>query len=302
MLLVKDIIKELGCLTFAGNPDTLINDVIQLSAENQRDDVIFWCSNKNSDVLNSISHGTIICSNIALDKTIHPQCNLIIVDNPRYYFSKLIEKFFYAPPLRNTVSKTAVIHATASIGQNCFIGNHVVIEENCIIGDNCHIGHNTVIHYGTIINNNVKIGCNNTIGGFGYGYEKNITGQYEPLPHIGNVVIENDVEICNNSCIDRAALGSTLIKKNAKISNLVHIGHGTIIGENSLIIANAMIAGSVIIGDNVWVAPSASVINKITIGNGAIVGLSAVVIRPVKENTVVAGNPARKLKKKEISS
>ena len=295
MVLIKHIIDKLGCLDFFGNIETSIVQIIQINSANQRSDVLFWCSDKNIGLLEKIDRGTIVCSKLAYNQKKNDHCNWIVVDNPRLYFSRLVQLFFYKPPKRVGISTKAVIHYTSHIGRNCFIGDNVIIEENCSVGDDCEIGHNSVLHYGTILKNNVKIGCSNTIGGFGYGYEKNENNQYEPLPHIGNVVLEDGVEICNNCCIDRAAIGSTIVEKNVKISNLVHIGHGAVIGENSLIIANAMIAGSVVIGKNVWVAPSSSIMNKTVIGDNAIIGLSAVVIRPVKENTTVVGNPAREL-------
>ena len=297
MLLIKHIIDKLGCLEFIGDPQTPIKEVMQLNELNNRHDVLFWCNDKNIHKLSNISFGTVICSRAILSQERPYQCNLIIVDNPRLYFSRVVEFFFYSPVVREGISKSAVVHSSSVIGANCYIGENVVIEENCIIGDNCLIDHNTVLHHGTVLGEHVKIGCNNTIGGFGYGYEKNEQGEYKPIPHLGNVVIESNVEICNNTTIDRAALGSTLIGKNVKISNLVHIGHGVIIGQNSLIIANAMIAGSTVIGENVWISPSASIINKTTVGDNAVVGLSAVVIRPVENHSVVIGNPAKMIKK-----
>ncbi len=290
---IKDIIESIGCINFIGEPNAPIIELIKLDESNNRADVLSWCSDKNSDKLCNVKAGTIICSSAALKKQLNSQVNWIIVDNPRLYFSRVVEQFFYQPPVRKGISKTAYIHQSSQIGTNCYIGEYVVIEENCLIGNNCEIGHHTVIHHGTSINDNVKIGCSNTIGGFGYGYEKDEQGQYLPIPHLGNVIINEQVEICNNSCIDRAALGSTTIGINVKISNLVHIGHGVTIGKNSLIIANAMIAGSTTIGENVWVSPSTSIINNTTIKNNAVLGLGAVVLKPVEENAVVVGNPAR---------
>jgi UDP-3-O-[3-hydroxymyristoyl] glucosamine N-acyltransferase len=150
-----------------------------------------------------------------------------------------------------------------------------------------------VLLKGTHVGDDVIIGCNNTIGGTGFGYEKNEAGNYTVMPHLGNVVIHNKVEIGNNTCIDRAVIGSTIIGENVKIDNLVHIAHGVVIGKNSLIIANAMIGGSTVIGENCWVAPSASIINKGQIGDQATVGMGAVVTKPVEKDATVAGNPAR---------
>ncbi len=295
MLSINDIVNKLPCIKIVGNKHAQITDVIKLDLLNERPDVISWCSNKNIELLEKVQYGTVICSELVLKKITNNSCNYIIVDNPRRYFSEMIAAFFHVPPVREGIAKTAVIHASSSIGSHCFIGENVVIEENCVVGNHCMIGHNTVLHHGTVIKNNVIIGCSNTIGGFGYGYEKDTNGWNQPIPHIGNVVIDDDVEICNNTCIDRAALGSTYIGKNVKVSNLVHIGHGVEIGANSLIIANAMIAGSTVIGENVWISPSSSIINKSSVGNNAVVGLSAVVIKPVRDNTVVVGNPAREL-------
>jgi UDP-3-O-[3-hydroxymyristoyl] glucosamine N-acyltransferase LpxD len=168
-----------------------------------------------------------------------------------------------------------------------------VIEKDCTIGTRSKIGHNTVLLRGTQVGDDVIIGCNNTIGGTGFGYEKDDEGNYTIMPHLGNVVIHNKVEIGNNTCIDRAVIGSTIIGENVKIDNLVHIAHGVVIGKNSLIIANAMIGGSTVIGENCWVAPSASVINKGQVADNATVGMGAVVTKPVEKNSTVAGNPAR---------
>ena len=109
------------------------------------------------------------------------------------------------------------------------------------------------------------------------------------------MVIEDNVEVGNNTCIDKAVLGSTKIMRNVKIDNLVHIAHGVKIGENSLIIANSVIAGSTIIGKNVWVAPTANIKNNLTIGDNSTIGISAVVLKNVAENSIIIGNPGREL-------
>ena len=171
----------------------------------------------------------------------------------------------------------------------------MVIEENCSLGDFCVIDHNTVIKAGTVIGEYAKIGSNCTIGGVGFGYEQNDEGVYEMIPHIGNVLINNHVEIGNNVCIDRAVMGATILHEHVKVDNLVHIAHGVSIGKNSLVIANAMVAGSVEIGENSWIAPSASIKQKVTIGNNALVGLGSVVLKNVEDQSIVAGVPAKKM-------
>ena len=298
MTTLKEIVLSLCPIEFIGNENQIINEIIQLNSENKRDDVLTWCSDKNISKLVNCERGTIICSvSLKQQNLSNSTCNYIIVDNPRQAFSDVLTRFFAPKSKEMVISEFARIHNNAKIGKNVFIGDGTIIEENVEIGDNCFIGYNNTILNGTIIHNNVKIGSNNTIGGIGFGYEKNSNGDYIVIPHIGNVVIKQNVEIGNNTCIDRAVLGSTLLEENVKVDNLVHIAHGVRIGRNSLIIANSMIGGSSTIGENVWVAPSASIINKVDIGDDSLVGMGAVVLKPVVKSDIVAGNPAKSLRK-----
>jgi UDP-3-O-[3-hydroxymyristoyl] glucosamine N-acyltransferase len=296
MIPIIDIVKHLKNTNCIINNEVLISEPIQLDIENDRGDVIMWVSHKNIDLASEIKKGTIICFPID-EKQLHKTCNYIFVENPRQAFSSVLTAFFMPKP-SFTISKTAVIDPSVKMGENVFIGENVVIEAHCEVGNNVKIGHNSVILANTIIKNNVIIGSNNVIGSVGFGYEKDEKGDYIFIPHIGNVIIEDFVEIGNCTTIDRAVMGSTILRKNVKVDNLVHIAHGVDIGENSLIIANAMIGGSTKIGKNVWVAPSSSLINKIEIEDNAVIGLGAVVVKSVKENTVVVGNPAKPLERK----
>lgn len=293
MITVEAITLKLQVQKVIQHYDSVIDNVIQIDASTINQKSILWCNDKNLHLIENLKTGTLICSEKALSLPLNKNINYIIVSNPRSYFRDLILNFFYKGPKNHGISPLANIHPSAKIGANTSIGNYVSIEENCVIGDNTFIGHNTVLLEGTKVGSNVIIGSNNTIGGNGFGYEKDETGTYQLMPHIGTVIIEDFVEIGNNTCIDRGVLGATHIKKNAKIDNLVHIAHGVVVGQNSLIIANVMIGGSTIIGDNVWVAPSASLINKITVGNNSLVGMGAVVVKNVEENKVVLGNPAK---------
>tara|TARA_Y100000034_G_scaffold122190_1_gene167351 strand:+ start:57 stop:800 length:744 start_codon:yes stop_codon:yes gene_type:complete len=144
---------------------------------------------------------------------------------------------------------------------------------------------------------NVQIGENCSIGNDGFQYIKDPMGDLIKFPHFGNVIIEDNVEIANNVCIDRGALSNTIIHKGAKIDNLVHIAHNVEIGENTMVIALAMVAGSVKIGKNCWISPSSCIKNKITIGDNVLIGMGAVVIKDVESNSVMIGNPAKLLRK-----
>jgi UDP-3-O-[3-hydroxymyristoyl] glucosamine N-acyltransferase len=290
---IAEILNILKPVSFTGNIEQEVHYPIVLDAENKNPFAFMWVNDKNLEKLKTIEAGTILCSN-NIDFKTSENINLIQIENPRNAFRIVLEHFFN-PKKTASVSNTAIIHESVKIGTNAFIGEHVVIEQGCVIGDNVEINHNTVIYHQTIIGNDVKIGANNSIGGVGFGYEKDLDGTYVLIPHLGNVVIEDLVHIGNNNTIDRAVLGSTLLQKNVKIDNLVHIAHGVNIGQNSLVIANAMIAGSCVIGKNVWVAPSSSILNKINVDDDSVVGMGAVVVKKVNAFETVVGNPAKPL-------
>ena len=288
MIKIQDIISRFDPVSFHGNADEAISKAVELGILNEQKNGLSWCNQKNISTLNSVQNGTIICPVLGKDFSKNSTVNYIEVENPRLYFLQVVKHFFDDNNQITGISTSAKIAKDVKIGNNVSIGENVVVESESSIGDNCIIGHNSVIFRKTIIGNNVNIGSNCTIGGAGFGYEKNELGQYEMLPHIGNVIIENNVEIAHNVCIDRAVLSSTILRENVKVDNLVHIAHNVIIGKNSLIISNSMIGGSTIIGENVWVAPSASIINKITVDDNSVIGMGAVVIKPVGKNEIVA--------------
>jgi UDP-3-O-[3-hydroxymyristoyl] glucosamine N-acyltransferase len=297
-MILKLIIDFLGPIKFIGN------DAIEILSVKSTDDISFdsysigWSNDKNLKKIEAIASGTVIVSEEILisDFNFSKQLNLIVVSNPRAAFAAMLTEFFAAKKLYNFISPSAFIDLTTVLNvENVRIGNNVVIEENCIVGNFVHIDHNSIIKSGTIIHDHVSIGANCTIGGVGFGYEQDENGQNQVIPHIGNVILHQHVEIGNNVCIDRAVLGSTILSENVKVDNLVHIAHGVQIGKNSLIIANAMIAGSVVIGENVWVSPSSSIRQKLIVEDGALVGLGSVVVKNVEKNTVVAGVPAKKM-------
>jgi UDP-3-O-[3-hydroxymyristoyl] glucosamine N-acyltransferase len=296
MSFVIDEIKKIDSnIILIKHFDSIIDTLEPIDSESHTQNSLTWCSEKNLNFLDNLHHTNIIIPDtydLSMNKTI----NYIKHKNPRRLFQIIIAQFFAQPP-KLGISTHSIINENVILGKDLFIGNNVVIESGCVIGDNVKIDHNTVIKKNTQISNSVTIGANCVIGGCGFGYEKNQNGDYEVIPHIGNVVIKENVEIGNNTCIDRAVLGSTVINENVKIDNLVHIAHGVNIGRNTVIIANAMIAGSVKIGSNSWVAPSASILNKKMVGENSIVGLGAVVVKDVSSNSVVIGNPAKPLEK-----
>jgi UDP-3-O-[3-hydroxymyristoyl] glucosamine N-acyltransferase len=295
MITVKSILEKVNFSKVIGDTSIEINQIIPLDVNNQRRDVLMWVSAKNLDKLPLIKKGIVICPNTE-GSPFQENCTYLQSENPRIAFYQTL-KILYPSTLTPSIAESAKIASGVVLGKNVSIGEHVVIEADCSIGDNVEIGHNTVLKKGTQIHSNVQIGSNNVIGGVGFGYEHSEDGVWELIPHIGNVVIEEGVEIGNCTCIDKAVLGSTILRKNCKIDNLVHIAHGVEIGENALVIAHAMVAGSVHVGKNSWIAPGALIINQVSVGENTTVGLGAVVIKDVADNQTVVGNPAKVLNK-----
>lgn len=219
---------------------------------------------------------------------------LFVVKNPRLTFIKVIQEFF-TEKVKPGIHPTAVVHPEAIIDNSVYIGPFTYVGKSSI-------GRNTVIHGNIFIYDQVSIGSDVTIhsgtvvGADGFGYEKDENGEVFKFPHIGGVIIENDVEIGANTCIDKGSLGNTLIKRGAKIDNLVHIAHNVEIGENTFVIANAMVGGSTKIGDNAWIAPSVSLMNGISIGKDVTIGMSSLVTKAIPDGETYAGSPAKPLK------
>ncbi|HEU4883206.1 MAG TPA: UDP-3-O-(3-hydroxymyristoyl)glucosamine N-acyltransferase, partial [Longimicrobium sp.] len=169
----------------------------------------------------------------------------------------------------------------------------------CTVGEDAEIGAGSMLHAGVHVYRGVRIGqrvtvhAGTVIGADGYGYERDEAGRLVRFPHVGSVLIEDDVEIGANACIDRGTLGDTAIRTGARVDNLVHIAHNVEVGRNAAVIALAMVGGGTRIGSEAWVAPGAVLRDRIAVGDGAVVGLGAVVTRDVPAGATVLGNPAR---------
>ena len=218
---------------------------------------------------------------------------VVLRDNARLAFMRVIDKFF-AHPRPQGIHPTVVISPTARIAPDVYIGAY------CVLGE-VTIGQGTVIHSGVHIYDSVRIGRNVTIhsgcviGADGFGFERDEAGELEKFPHVGGVVIEDDVEICALTHVARGTLGDTVIGQGTKIDTFVHVAHSVRIGRHCAIISHAMLGGGLMIGDFSWVAPSACLRDRIAIGSGVTVGLGAVVTKDVPDGTTVFGSPAREL-------
>ena len=184
------------------------------------------------------------------------------------------------------------VYPGTEVGSGVSLAAGVVIGSGVRIFDEVSVGPNTVLA-NCVLKSGCRIGANCSIGLPGFGFDKDETGKWWRFPHIGKVIIEEDVEVGSNTCIDRGSIGDTVLGRGVKVDNLVQVAHNVNVGENSLVIADALLGGSATIGRNVWIAPSATVMNQITVGDDAFLGMGAKVIRDVAPWSVVVGNPAR---------
>ncbi len=235
----------------------------------------------------------------------------IKVKNADLAMSQVLEMFAPPTPLFNIeIHPAAIIDASATIGKGtkigagCYIGPKVIIGENSTIYpnvtilDECTVGDNTVIWSGTVIRERCHIGShcmlhpNCTIGADGFGFRPDPQRGLVKIPHIGNVIIGNEVEIGANSCVDRGKFSATIVGDGCKIDNLVQIGHNSKLGKFCLMSGNSGLAGSVTLGNGVIIGGSASIKDHLTIGDGAIVGAGSGVAADVEAGKTVLGYPA----------
>ncbi|MDI5950955.1 UDP-3-O-(3-hydroxymyristoyl)glucosamine N-acyltransferase [Flavobacterium sp. LB2P84] len=183
------------------------------------------------------------------------------------------------------------------VGQNVVLGENVKIYPNCFVGDNVVIGDNVVLFAGakiyseTVIGNNCTIHSGAIIGADGFGFAPNPDGTYTKIPQIGNVIIEDNVDIGSCTTIDRATMGSTIIRKGVKLDNQIQIGHNVEIGENTVIAAQTGVAGSTKIGKSGMIGGQVGISGHLTIGNNVRIQAQSGVGRNIKDNEILQGSP-----------
>lgn len=219
----------------------------------------------------------------------------IVSSNPRLDYVKTISKFFVGQEIEPGIHPTAVIEKGAIIGKNVTIGAHCYIGPQVVIGDNTVLLPNVSMYGKVIIGKNCYFKPGAVIGGEGFGFERDENGVPVHFPHVGGVIIGDDVYIGSGTTISRAALDDTIIEDHVKIDDMALIAHNVHIGANTIIIGHVALAGGVQVGKNCWIAAT-QVYQHIKIGNNCVLGMGSVVFRNVKDGTSVFGNPAKKLK------
>lgn len=277
--------------------------------EGEKGSMTFLSNPKYTSYIYS-TKASIVIVNKSFEPTAEISATLIKVEDAYQAFTQILE--FYNEyknqkvgiDMNTFISDSAklgqeiYLGAFAYIGENVVIGNNVKIYPQCYIGDNVEIKDNTTLFSGVkiyadcIIGNNCKIHSGTVIGSDGFGFAPTETGEYKSIPQIGNVVIEDNVDIGANCTIDRATMGTTFIRKGVKLDNLVHVAHNVTIDENTVIAGQTGIAGSTKIGKNCMFGGQVGVSGHITIGDNVKISAKSGVTRNIKNDAVLRGIPS----------
>ncbi len=230
--------------------------------------------------------------------------------NPYLVFARAIELFYQPPRYAPGIHPSAVVHASARIGRSASIGAYVVIAEDVEIGDDCvllphvviyrgaRMGRNFFAHAHAVVREHCRLGDNvilqngAVVGADGFGFAKDDAGHWQKIVQSGAAVIEDDVEIQANACVDRASIGETRIARGAKVDNLVQVGHGSSVGTDTLLCAQVGLAGSTEVGKNVILAGQVGVAGHCRIGDGAVATAQSGIPSDVEDGKTVSGYPA----------
>ena len=301
---LKEIAERLDC-RLAGDGDIEITAVAGLE-EAGPGELTFLSNPRYTRLLRETKASAVIVANEAGDLPI----SFLVSDNPYLDFARALELFYRPPQPKTGIHPSAAIAASASIGRNASIGPYAVIGERAVIGNNAVIHPHVAIYEGVRIGDDFLAHSHVTvrefceigdrvimqngavIGSDGYGFAQQKDGAHYKIVQSGKVVIEDDVEIQANSCIDRAAVGETRIQRGSKIDNLVQIGHAVKVGENAILCAQVGISGSTTIGNNCVFAGQVGLVNHLNIGDNVLITAQSGVASDVASGQKLSGYPA----------
>ncbi len=303
----KQIAQFIGG-TIEGDENAKVHTFAKIE-EGEPGAISFLANGKYAHYLNET-----LSSIVLIDETIileHPvKTTLIRVKNARDCVAKLLQMYEAAKPKKNGIDKLAFISPKATVGKDVYVGAfayigdgahiadgcqiypHAVIGDNVEVGKNCTIYPNVTVYHDCKIGNQVIVHAGSVIGADGFGFAPNMeTGQYDKIPQIGIVTIEDNVEIGANTCIDRSTMGSTYIRKGVKLDNLVQIAHNTDIGQNTVMSAQVGIAGSTKVGQWCMFGGQVGIAGHIQIGDKVFLGAQSGVPGSLKSNQTLIGTP-----------
>lgn len=304
-------ISELLQGTVEGNADTVVSTLSKIE-EGKAGSLSFLANPKYIEYIYDTKASIVIVSkDFKAEKELAHQPTLIRVDDAYAAFGKLLEMYNQVKNNKTGISEQAAISESATLGENVYIGAHAVIGENVniadgvkifpnsFVGDNVSIGVNSTVFAGAKVYSETQIGkecvihSGTILGADGFGFAPNSENNYHKVPQIGNVIIEDHVEIGANTCIDRATLGSTIIRKGVKLDNLIQIAHNVEIGENTVIAAQTGIAGSTKIGKNCMIGGQVGIVGHIKIADEVKIAAQSGIGNSIEEKgMIVQGSPA----------
>ncbi len=291
-----------------GNPNVEVYKLSKIE-EGSAGSLTFLANPKYVNFIYS-TQASITIVNKSFEPEFEISTTLIKVEDAYKSFSKLLEYYNQVKLMKSGIEQPSVISDGVTygeglylgsfcyIGKNVKIGNNVKIYPNSFIGDNVSIGDNCVFFAGARIYSETEIGNNCTIhsgtivGSDGFGFAPQEDGTYEKVPQIGNVIIEDNVEIGSCSTIDRATLGSTIIRKGVKLDNQIQVAHNVEIGENTVIAAQTGIAGSTKIGKNCMIGGQVGIVGHLIIGDGVRIQAQSGIGKSLKDGETVQGSPS----------
>lgn len=296
---LRDLATELGVdLAVEGAGDEIITAPASLS-ESQPGDLSFFSDKRRKDQLDN-ARATACLTTERLAPFVAKQGIIaLIVENPRAQFARLTQSMAHEGAKSidpQQIDPTAIIHPSAVIGQHVKIGPRTkigalaVIEDGVVIGADCQIGSHSHIAF-TVMGDRCTVKANSVIGGAGFGIAEDATGTFN-IPHLGRVVIHNDVNIGSNSCVDRGQLGDTVLMNHVKIDNLVQIAHNVFIDEGAMIAGHCGVSGSCRIGKKALFGGRASTADHVNVGDGAILAASAGAMSDIPDGEMWSGIPA----------
>lgn len=292
-----------------GNPDTIVNDIAKI--EDGKSGALSFLANPKYEQYIYATKSSVVLVNRNFTPSATLEVTLIRVDNAYEAFASLLNLVAASKPVRKGIDSSAIIDPSASIGSDVYIGAYAVISAGCSIGNGCsvyphvYLGDNTrldercilypgvKIYHDSVLGKECIIHAGAVIGSDGFGFAPQSESEFMKIPQLGNVILEDHVEVGANSAIDRATMGSTIIRRGVKIDNLVQIGHNVEVGENTVMAGQSGVAGSSKVGRNCMFAGQTGIAGHLKIADGTRVGAQAGIAGDIKqENSVYLGTPA----------
>jgi UDP-3-O-[3-hydroxymyristoyl] glucosamine N-acyltransferase len=291
-----------------GNPDAVVYKLSKIE-EGLEGSLTFLANPKYVNYIYS-TKATITIVNATFEPEGKLTTTLIKVEDAYSSFSKLLEYYNQVKLMKSGIEQPSVISENVIYGENlylgsfCYLGKNVVIGDNVkiypntFIGDNVTIGDNTILFAGVRVYSETEIGANcsihsgSIIGSDGFGFAPNADGTFSKIPQIGNVILEDNVDVGSCTTIDRATMGSTIIRKGVKLDNQIQIAHNVEIGENTVIAAQTGVAGSTKIGKNCMIGGQVGIAGHITIGNNVRIQAQSGVGKNINDDEVLQGSPS----------